>query len=51
MWRRESMKDFGRRLLAILWGILTLEVRSPDFLAHAPIFVKRLEAVVRGNAE
>ena len=44
------MKLFGRHLLALLWGALSLEFRSPGFLAHAPTCVKRLEVAVRGNA-
>lgn len=44
------MRHFGNQLLAILWGLLTVEVRSPGFVVHAPTRVKRLEAAVRSNA-
>lgn len=44
------MTQFGTRLLAFLWGAITLEFRSPAFVAHGPACVKSLEATVRGNA-
>jgi hypothetical protein len=43
------MKRVGFTLLQLPWAILTFEVRSPGFVAHAPTWIKRLEATVRGN--
>jgi hypothetical protein len=46
----EEVSHLGMRLLATLWGVITMEVRSPGFVAHAPVWVKRLEAEARANA-